>query len=431
MAPVRPELGVPLWPRSMVTAACSAGNGAATTTVAPASPDTVASNRRNVDGRIRLGVWLPSSGIGATLGTPLLAAVELAVREINGAGGINGELLDVAIADEGSDPATAYQALTELLESDQVDVIVGPASSRIALGALDVLAEARAVTCSPTSAAYDLGERRDDGYFVRTIGSEALEAMALTKAMIEEGTTRFSVLFPEDDYGFAFADQVQREFRRLRQEVRLVPYDPTQEQFNGPVELALADDVEAVGVVGSGAVGARVLRALALQDAPPERLPTFVTDGLRRDDLGELIEPRQPTASAGIRVVAPMARPMDPKFEAAFAVAAPGGRVAYAAYAYDCVNLLALAAQAAGSDDAEGIRAQLTAVSSGGSRCRGFADCARLLEQGRNIDLEGASGDLELQDDGDVGEATYEVFAFDEEGKEEPPELFTIRVDSD
>ena len=147
-------------PRRMVTAACRPATAPPPPPWRPPrripSPRTGATSTAGSG----MGAWLPSSGIGATLGTPLLAAVELAVREINGAGGINGELLDVAIADEGSDPATAYQALTELLEQDQVDVIVGPASSRVALGALDVLAEARVVTCSPTSAAYDLSERR-------------------------------------------------------------------------------------------------------------------------------------------------------------------------------------------------------------------------------------------------------------------------------
>ena len=120
-----------------------------------------------------------------------------------------------------------------------MDVIVGPASSRVALSALDTLAEARVVTCSPTSTALDLDARRDGGYFVRTIGSEAFEAAALTEAMIETGRQTFAVLYPEDDYGLAYATEMQRAFRRRREDVELVPYDPTLPQFNGPVTEAL------------------------------------------------------------------------------------------------------------------------------------------------------------------------------------------------
>ena len=186
--------------------------------------------------------------------------------------------------------------------------------------------------------------------------------------MISTGRQTFAVLYPDDDYGLAYATEMERAFRRLREDVhQLVPYDATLQQFNAPVTEALADGAEAVAVVGTGAAGARVLAALAANDAPPDAVTTFVTSGLRVDDLGMLIDPRQPTASAGIRGVSPLARPVHADFEEAFAMASPGARSAYAAYAYDCVNLLALAAQAAGSDDAEEIQAEITSVSTGGS----------------------------------------------------------------
>jgi branched-chain amino acid transport system substrate-binding protein len=103
--------------------------------------------------------------------------------------------------------------------------------------------------------------------------------------------------------------------------------------------------------------------------------------------------------------------------------------MAYAAYAYDCVNLLALAAQAAGTDEPEELHAQLGSVSSGGSTCRRFSSCAELLADGRSIDLDGASGDLELQDDGDVGVAFYDLFEYDEDGLDQSKDTITVRVD--
>jgi branched-chain amino acid transport system substrate-binding protein len=310
-----------------------------------------------------------------------------------------------------------------------VDVIVGPASSRVALGALETLAEARVMTCSPTSTALDLDARRDDGYFVRTIGSEALEAVALTRAMLKTGSQDFAVLYPEDDYGLAYATEMQRAFRELREEVLPVSYDPTSPQFNGPVNEALADGAEVVAVVGTGAVGARVLAALSANEATPDEVSTFVSSGMRVDDLSLLIDPRDPTASAGIKGVSPQARPADTAFAEAFTMASPGAPMAYAAYAYDCVNLLALAAQAAGTDEAEALQAEITPVSTGGSICRRFGSCAELLADGRNIDLEGASGDLELQDDGDVGVAFYDRFEYDDEGRDLSVELIPVRAD--
>ena len=101
---------------------------------------------------------------------------------------------------------------------------------------------------------------------------------------------------------------MQRAFRRRREEVELVPYDTTLPQFNGPVTEALDEGAQVVAVVGTGTVGARVLAALAANDAPPTEISTFVTSGLRVDNLGALIDPRRPTASAGIKGVSPKAR---------------------------------------------------------------------------------------------------------------------------
>jgi branched-chain amino acid transport system substrate-binding protein len=156
----------------------------------------------------------------------------------------------------------------------------------------------------------------------------------------------------------------------------------------------------------------------------------FVTDGLRTDDLGTMIDPRRPAASAGIQGVSPMAAPVLSSFEAAFAVSSPGTPVGYAGYAYDCVNLMALAAVAAGSDDGDAIQAQLAGVSSGGLRCQGFQACASQLRRGQNIDLEGASGDLDLQDDGDVETAWYDLFEFDADGHDVTQRTVLAQADS-
>ena len=108
-------------------AGCSGGDGTPAATVASTvATDSSTPPRRNVDGRLRIGVWLPMSGPAATLGTPLMTAVNLAVAEINDAGGVNGQMVELAERDEGSDPATAFQSLRELLDEEQVDVIVGP-----------------------------------------------------------------------------------------------------------------------------------------------------------------------------------------------------------------------------------------------------------------------------------------------------------------
>src|SRR6476659_2096181 len=98
----------------VAVASCSGGReGSVPTTTALPSEDTSPIVRRNVDGTLRIGIWLPTSGPAAALGSPLAAGVELAVQEINESGGVNGHMVQVASRDEGGDPATSAQALRE------------------------------------------------------------------------------------------------------------------------------------------------------------------------------------------------------------------------------------------------------------------------------------------------------------------------------
>src|SRR4051794_8714901 len=85
-------------------AACSddATSGTTTSTV------RVSSTAAPVDdGVLRIGILLPRSGAGGPLGEPLTQAVQLAVKQINDAGGVNGAAIQLTMADEGDTIATA------------------------------------------------------------------------------------------------------------------------------------------------------------------------------------------------------------------------------------------------------------------------------------------------------------------------------------
>ena len=287
------------------------------------------------------------------------------------------------------------------------------------------------MTCSPTSTALDLSARRDGGYFVRTIGSEAFEAAALTEAMIDTGRQNFAVLYPEDDYGLAYATEMQRAFRRRREERRAGPlrHDAAAVQRTGDsgarrrVSKWSPSSARARSVPGCWRRWPPTTRRPAR--SRPSSRPGCASTTSARSSIPAVRLPRRASRACHRRPdrSTPCSRRTSSR-------ASPGGRMAYAAYAYDCVNLLALAAQAAGSDDAEEVQAEITSVSAGGSTCRRFGPCAELLAEGRSINLNGASGDLDLQDDGDVGVADYDVFEYDEQGQDMSTGTITIRLDS-
>ncbi len=82
------------------------------------------------------------------------------------------------------------------------------------------------------------------------------------------------------------------------------------------------------------------------------------------------------------------------------------------------MNLIALAAIDAQSDNPVKFRAKMSSVSAGGRVCNTFEQCAATIDEGLGIDYNGVSGRIDLSNTGDPTRAWFEVFHFDEEGDE-------------
>ena len=74
---------------------------------------------------IRLGVLYPIAGTGAVYGVPAMFGHDLAVEEINAAGGVLGQELATFKRDTKLKPAAAAAAAKELITKDGVNVLIG------------------------------------------------------------------------------------------------------------------------------------------------------------------------------------------------------------------------------------------------------------------------------------------------------------------
>lgn len=404
---------------ALLATACSGRErGAAPTTSSSVpAPTTTAAPRFNVDGTLTIGLLLPTSGDAAGLAAPMIRGAELAVQQINGLGGVNGRPVQLVTADEGESATTAVAALDELLSDGNVDAVIGPASSKVALALVGALGDSGVVTCSPSVSAISVAGIPGRERFFRTMPSDTLQAVALARAVATTGLPTAGVLVPDDDYGEAFAASLLPELQRQDVEVvSAVRYDPAANDHTEAVAEVLASDPSSVVVVGLADPGGSVVRELRDRGSAAS---LFVSDGMRRPDLFEEVEPGAPASVAGIRGTAPAAVPSTaPWFAEAFAAFAPDSSAVYASYGYDCANLLALASMAAGSDDPSQFGDQMVAVSRNGLGCRDFASCAPLVAEDRNIDLNGASGPIDFTSQGDPTGALYDLFVFDEAGQD-------------
>jgi branched-chain amino acid transport system substrate-binding protein len=349
----------------------------------------------------------------------MINGIEMALRDINAAGGVNGEDAELVGGDEGGDPSVAGVTVDRLLNTEKIDVLVGPASSTTALSVLGRTTAGGVLTCSPSNTALALEQFPDDGYYVRTAPSDRLQGVALAEVIAEGGYQTVALMSPNDDYGRGLADVLVDQLRLNGIRVTVsYAYDPNGTNFAPDVRQVLETDPESIAVIGLPDTAGQVLRKLIDLGAGPDRLPTFVTDGLRVANLYQQVDPTRPDSTAGIRgtAVATVPATFGSSFNDDYEALTAGAPATFASYAYDCAVILALAAQATRSDDGTLIRDEIVNVSRGGVPCRTYGDCKRLLDLGRNIDYEGASGPLDFTDTGDPSRGTYDVFVHNSDG---------------
>jgi ABC-type branched-subunit amino acid transport system substrate-binding protein len=89
----------------------------------------------------------------------------------------------------------------------------------------------------------------------------------------------------------------------------------------------------------------------------------------------------------------------------------------YAGETHDAVVVAALAAQMAGTNDANTFKAYVNGVTFGGEKCTDFAGCLDIIKKGGNPDYDGASGPLSFADPGEPAEASFGILQFGDDNK--------------
>ena len=391
---------------ALVVAACDSGDddGASVTTAPPATSRPA----RASDGVLRIGVLLPRTGVASQLGAGMSDAIVLARDRINAAGGVLGRNVEIVDADEGDDETTAASGIDTLLQAG-VDAIVGPASSLVALAALDATVGAGVVTCSPTATAIALDDYPDEGLFFRTTPSDSLQAEAIATVAEGTGARTIAVGHLDDPYGRAFADALADAVAEGDLELgEVVAVDGRDGQLVDDAAKLLAGDPGVVVVLGDADDGSRLVGALGDVLEGDDDPPTIIVNDSLRNPATQPVMQRLPAqVRAAVVGVAP----------AALNESDPGLAEPYAAQAYDCVNLIALAAAQAGTDEPGRIAQQIAPASVGGSACRDFQECIRALADGLQINYEGPSGNTDLSGrTGDPTTGRFEEFGFSAQG---------------
>ena len=105
------------------------------------SPQAWAAEQGVTSDTIKIGAFGPTTGPAAYIGLAGRDGANLAIKEINAAGGINGRKISLVFEDDGHSPAKALAAVKKLIDQDQVFAIFCVAGSNGTIGSIDYVKE--------------------------------------------------------------------------------------------------------------------------------------------------------------------------------------------------------------------------------------------------------------------------------------------------
>jgi branched-chain amino acid transport system substrate-binding protein len=373
------------------------------------------------DGVLTVGSLLPSTGALSFLGPPMIGAVEMAVEEINAAGGVLGQDVVLVQQDDGTDPDVASPAADNLL-ADNVDVIVGAAASGVSLAVIDKITGTPVVQCSPSNTGLQFTTYDDGGFYFRTAPPDNLQAQVLTDLITGDEHSTVAIIARSDEYGEGFANALADELEAAGATVAGDPilYDPEAGNYQAEAQQLADAAPDAVAMIAFDE-GGQVLQAAIAAGIGPDAVQWYGTDGIQSGTFYEKVDPANAAVVEGIRGTAPSAAPADGEatFRERFEAFRPGVDTIFSGHAYDCVVVAALAAIEAESDAPEAIQQHMISVTKDGEKCTLFAECVELLEAGEDIDYDGAAGPLDFIDAGEPGAGAYDTWQFAADGSVE------------
>ena len=217
------------------------------------------------DGAFRIGVMESVTGPGETYGNVAVRAKQMAVDEINAAGGINGRMLELIVEDSkcsAQDSITAYNKLTDV---DGVKIILGTSCSGAMLGAAPLAEEEGVVLFSGLATNPDIANAGD--YIFRTSMSDAQLGIDTGNVIWTAGIRRLATISESTDYAEGVRRTTSDRFEELGGEiVGAERYSSDVTDFRSQLTKLLGENPDAIHVAAqaefSGGTVVKQLREL-------------------------------------------------------------------------------------------------------------------------------------------------------------------------
>jgi branched-chain amino acid transport system substrate-binding protein len=311
---------------------------------------------------VPVGAVVSETGAAASYGGKVKKGLDLAVEEINAAGGLNGKSLELIYRDDATNQDVGRQVTQELIDQVGVGAIIGAVSSSVTLAIAPICEAEKVILLSPTSSTPDITQA---GYYIfRTYPSDILEGTAMANFARDLGIERMAIFAVDNEFGAGlkdvFAGEFESRFRKIVKNVSFVEGEAAglsaefealkEEKPDGIYIVAYVEDVAAI-----------------VQQARDAELDAIIltTSSVSDGDLVDLV------GTAAENIVFPRAstfefdseKPEVRQFVAAYRKKYGEDPDDFAAHGYDAVKVLLEGMQKGKSTHPDNIKVGLLAVS--------------------------------------------------------------------
>jgi branched-chain amino acid transport system substrate-binding protein len=364
------------------------------------SGDEISGGGKGLKGKeVKLGYLIGVTGDYSAFTGPALKAAEIAIKDVNDAGGILGGPAKLLVQDNKSTAEGAVSGFEKLTSVDKV-VGIGGVESDGGVAVLERAAEQQVpVIC--TFCGTPILDTKGGDYVWRTTASDTDGGTASAQFARDRGYKKVGILAqsgevgrPADIFKQVFEDKVGGEV------INDVRFDPGKSAYQVEVQQAFDGDPDAVYLAAGHQEAASILPEWKRRGYGGEFFvsPDLITPETTFDYLEKGVATG---VIAAFDETTPGYKEFATKYEAKTGDQPSEGLGE--PLNYDTVIALALAITAAKSTDGAAVNEMLPqVVSPGGEECFLYAECVKLLEAGKEIDYQGASTALDMNDKGNL-----------------------------
>ena len=345
----------------------------------------------------KIGGLVPITGTQAVMAEDLATGLKLAEEEVNAAGGVLGKPIKVIIEDTETRPAPGMDAARKLIDVDKVGVIAGGFSSGVSLP-IAKYCQSKGLLFVAGAPSSPLFEEVGDFVFMTDVMDKFKGKAIAELAVGDSGKKKFGLMYMNNAFGMALREETIKNLKALGAEITTdVVYELNKVDYKAELQRLFAKKPEAI--IGTwyakeGMVTAKQAYEMGLLDVSkvpwycPEMVSSFATA------VKEI-----PDALEGIKGLTPLP-PGDLYTEKFKKKMGRDPITAYAAMNYDCIVMVAMAANFANSTDPAKIRDALWKIddfyrgqSTGGDKrfvgggVQGFGKYERTIIKGGEIIL--------------------------------------------